>query len=234
MSIITPPLWFFRGLSLHERLPNSTLETLRQRGRMERWGHRAVIDHDPASMALYVLLDGNVYVRELDRAGRVKLKPGDVFGALAAPPDFYEEDALVASSPDSDLLLAHDDTTLVSLDRGVFDEVAARHLGTTSASMRSLRGSTAVDVPVNPLLYTSPVKRFAKALLHLAETQGVIDGDSAAIDVPMRSRAFASLLGLDTERLTRALQHLEVRGAIGVEGRRLIIPSLERLRVMAR
>ena len=227
--ILTPDVWFFRGLKLHERVPDAVLDEIQSRGRVERWGHNASIFHDPSSSDVYVVLGGSVYVRD-GVADRLRLRQGDAFGSLGAPDEVLEEGA----DPQlrRDLLEAFDDTTIVAVERALFDDAVARHLGEQSASVRQRLRRTQVQVPLSPLLYTSPQRRLVKALLHLAETRGQIQGDRALIDVPFRARPFAGLVGLDTGRLGAVIEQLRLRGAL-TPGDQIEIPSMERLREMA-
>lgn len=229
--ILTPQLWFFRGLRLHERVPDAVLDAIREQGRVERWGHSAEIFHDPDSADVYVVLDGGVYVRDGATSDRMRLKRGDAFGGLGAPDEILDEGADIELR--RDLLEAYDDTTLVAVERALFDEIASRHLGRNSANIRQLRGKTQLEVPLAPMLYTSPTRRFAKALLHLAETQGQIEGDRAAIDIPYRARPFANLVGLDATRLKAVIEQLRLRGALTFEGKKIAISSLTTLRELA-
>lgn len=233
MTLLTPDIWYFRGLGLHERLPDTLLATLKDRGRMERWGHRAKIFHEPGAPEVYLVLSGGVFVRDTPHTQQVKLARGDMFGSLGAPDQILERDGQPTRLAD-ELLLANDDTTLVAVERQIFDEIAAKQLGDSTSSMRRLRkGKVELSLPITPMLYTSPARRFAKALLHLAERDGVIDGNRATIEVPVRSRLFAPLLGLDAKRLDNVLTQLELRGVLTQDGPRLLIPDLDALRALA-
>lgn len=233
MTLLTPELWYFRGLGVHDRLPSSLLDTLKDQGRMERWGHRAKIFHEPGSAEVYLVLSGGVFVRETSHSKQVKLGQGDVFGSLGAPDQVLDEEGQPARLAD-ELLLANDDTTLVAIERQIFDEVAAKQLGDSTASIRQLRkGKVELSLPVSPLLYTSPTRRFAKALLHMAERDGAVDGNKAVLDIPLRSRLLAPLLGLDAKKLDAVLSQLQLRGVLTPDGPRLLIPDLEALRALA-
>jgi|GEM_PF-2279005 CRP-like cAMP-binding protein len=235
MTLLTPDIWYFRGLGLHERLPETLLATLKDRGRMERWGHRAKIFHEPGAAEVFLVLSGGVFVRDTPHTERVKLARGDMFGSLGAPDQILDDGGEPVRLAD-ELLLAHDDTTLVAVERQIFDEVAAKQLGDSTSSLRRRRlrrEKVELSLPIQPMLYTSPVRRFAKALLHLAERDGVIDGNKAVIDVPARTKLFAPLLGLDAKRLDNVLSQLELRGVLTQEGPRLLIPDLDALRTLA-
>ena len=148
MSIVVPPIWFFRGLRLQDRLPFDVYERLRSEGRVERWGHHAQIHHAPGSGDVYVVLKGSVSIWKLPSSGgrAARLKPGDVFGALGAPMDDVARP----------LVQAFDDTTLVAFEREQFNEQIARHIGTIKLSSKRLRRNKGVEMPLRPLLYTSP------------------------------------------------------------------------------
>lgn len=222
MTMPTPPLWFFRDLKLHERLSDDLLARLREEGRVERWGHLGEIFYDAHALDVRVVLKGGLMLEESSRHVPVLLERGDAFGVLASDGE-HEQRAT---------LRAHDDTTLVSLSRARFDEWVAPALGNKSIKMRHLRKQRRIEhsVPLAHLLYMSPQRRLATALLMLAEHEQHVGKDAVLIRTPRKMRAMAKLVGLDRARFAEALTYLRLRGLIKPERAQIELPNVEALR----
>jgi CRP-like cAMP-binding protein len=218
--ILKPQIWYFRGLGLHERAPDDVLATLREQGRLERWGHQARIHRPGRGDEVYVVLDGNVYVHDASRESKpVRLRTGDLFG---------ETDL----GDDADALETHafDDTTIVAAPRDLFDEVIRHRTGEMTTRSGIITGRKELVVPVAPLLYTTPAQRLARVLLHLAESRDALDGAGAELDIRLKSKKLGDLTGVVPEHAKKAVELLEKRGLIVPRRRSTLLPNVERLR----
>lgn len=229
---MSPTLWFFRDLQLNERLPAPVLETLKTKGRLERWGHNAQIFHDEDDGRVYMVLGGGVFIHDGTSAQRVKLRPGDAFGVLST----HSAPEILPAGADPRLrrhLEAFDDTLLVSVERDVFQDLIQPHLGLIEASIGRLRQKRTYRVPISPLLYTTPTSRFARTMLHLIESQGRVEGDRGELEFPFEPHQIAPLLGVDKPRSQAVAEALMRRGVIQNEPTRILTPSLEELKRFA-
>ena len=57
-----PKFWYLQDLHIDERLPDEVLDTLRERARLERWGHRADIFRARDDAGVSIVLEGNVWL----------------------------------------------------------------------------------------------------------------------------------------------------------------------------
>lgn len=225
-----PQIWFFRGLNIHDRLPSEVVEAIKNQGRIERWGHQAEIFHESAGGRVYIVLKGGVYVHDGTSAERVRLKQGDLFGALV--PDDVVPDGVDPAFRRK--LQAFDDTLLVSLDRTQFESMTGAHLTSVEARLGRLGNRRDYQVPVSPLLYSAPADRFAKLFLHLAEDQGQIEGKAATIDFPFHPEKIAPLIGVDSTYSKQLAEQFLRRGLIENSPKFITIPDMDALRQLLR
>ncbi|QDG53349.1 Crp/Fnr family transcriptional regulator [Persicimonas caeni] len=194
-----PKFWYLRDLRIDERLPSDVLDTLRQRARLERWGHRADIFRSPDDADVSVVLEGNVWLQDRSRADEVGLGRGDIFGKANGELDH------------KDLILrAHDDTLLAVVSPEEFRQMVTPHLGRLQTKVGMFHKRRDLWVPVQPLLFTTPKCRLAKVLLHLVETEGSVDDDGRGLlGMRLQPRKLADLTGVNPQRVKRILASLE-------------------------
>lgn len=219
-----PKFWYLRDLGIDERLPDEVLEGLRERARLERWGHRADIFRATSDLDVSVVLDGSVWLQDAERADEVALTRGDIFGMAAREAEH------------GDLLLqAHDDTLLARMPREEFREMVAPHLGRLETSVGLFHRRRDLWVPVRPLLFTTPKSRLAKVLLHLVETEGDLDDEETArLDLTLQPRKLSDLTGVSRERVKEVLASLEEERILEANRGDMRIWELEELRRLAR
>ncbi len=214
-----PHLWFFRRLALHDRVPSVVWRGVASHGRVERWGHRADVHITADAADVLIVYQGNVDLEDGSGAGRVRLKRGDIFGALAAP-----------EPGRADLLRAYDHAEIVSLPRAAFERECAPHLEGRSITWGALRQHSA-SVPTHTLFYTSALVRLCKALLHFAETQGQVQGEWGSFAHTIPERPLRELLGLDAPHVRAALERLRLEGLVEIPHRRqTVLPRMDELR----
>ena len=226
--MLSPQIWFFHQLNLEQRLPDGVMDILTEEGRLERWGHMARVDHDRDDDELLLILGGNVVVSDGTQGRELALKRGDVFGKTS-----FAGEVGAALAGQEARATALEETTLCAMPRETFRDKVRGHLGHLEASVGGLRRQTTLEVPVMPLLFTTPVSRLAKVLIHLIETRGRIDGDLGHFDAVLRPAKLVQLTGLDRTRVRLLLELFFQEGILEVAGRRVIVPSMERLRGLA-
>ena len=221
-----PQVWFFRGLTLHDRVPSHVLDALRTQGRVERWGHQAEIFHDATDQRVYVILQGGAYVHDPKVGQRVRLRAGDAFGGLA-PDDILNETDDAAHRRK---LYAFDDTLVASVPRGLFEDLTSPHLPTIEAQVGARFNRRTYAVPISPILYADPEARFAQVFLHLAQEHGQTQGGTAQLSFPYKPWKIAPLLGVDKPYSKALAQDFMRRGLIESSPQSILIPSVEALR----
>ncbi len=194
-----PKFWYLQDLRIDDRLPNEVLDTLRERGRLERWGHRADIFRAPDDSGVSIVLEGNVWLQDTRRADEVALARGDIFGK--ANGELEHKDLI---------LRAHDDTLLAVVSPEEFRQMVAPHLGRLETRIGMFHNRRDIWVPVQPLLFTTPKCRLAKVLLHLVETEGTLDEEGhGELAMRLQHRKLADLTGVNPQRVKRILESLE-------------------------
>ncbi|TXD38857.1 Crp/Fnr family transcriptional regulator [Lujinxingia vulgaris] len=211
----TSNLWHFRQLITGPQA-RATFDRLRERGRVERWGHAARIHLDREHDERVVVLEGQVIL-----GSETTLARGDAF----APPS--DEVA-----PDFEAL-AHQETTIVIMEQEALRESVELLLPERMVQGGSIFQRRELSVPLAPLLRTSTGARQAQTILELAERYGEPGPGNQRVAPPLSSAQLASLAGLDRERARQALALLERAGLIRRDRRALRILDLDGLRRFA-
>jgi CRP/FNR family transcriptional regulator, dissimilatory nitrate respiration regulator len=208
----------FKGLPVEELARLAAGTTKRQ---LER-GEALFLEGEP-STGLHALLYGRIklFTRGADGRERVIeiVGPGRSFGE---PVMFLEKPYIVSAVALADTLALHvaRETILAELERN--PRLAARLIGAvaerTEALMRELR----------EYAEGSGAQRFARWLLR--QPMRVDEAGTATVTLPAAKRLLAARLKISAEHLSRVLRELSIAGLIGVRGRDVTIPDVERLR----
>ena len=203
----------FEGLTTEElaRLGAATVRRSLRRGEV-------LFREGEPSTGLYALVYGSIQLAS--RAGRVIdiVGPGRSFGE---PVMFMEKPWIVTASALADSLVLH-----VSR-QAIFDELehspafARRVIGAVSERAEGLVRQ------LDARAAGPAAQRVVSWVLRQPPAHG---GKQATVTLPGAKRALASQLNLSAEHFSRVLHQLAQRGLIEVQGRRLHIPDLERLR----
>ncbi|RVU47890.1 Crp/Fnr family transcriptional regulator [Lujinxingia sediminis] len=207
--------WRFRQLITGPEA-QAAFDLLRERGRVERWGHAARIHLDRQHDERVVVLKGQVLLGD-----RTALTRGDAF---APPPPEVD--------PDFEAL-AHQETTIVILEQEALRESVESLVPERVVQVGSIFQRRELSVPLAPLLRTSASTRQAQAILELAERYGEPGEEDQRVAPPLSSAQLASLAGLDRPRARQALTLLERAGLIRRDRRALHVLDLEGLRRFA-
>lgn len=211
----TSKLWRFRQL-ISGPQAQAAFDLLRERGRVERWGHAARIHLDRRHDERVVVLQGQVILGE-----EATLSRGDAF---APPPPEIDADFNA---------LAHQETTIVILEQEALRESVESLVSERVVQVGSIFQRRELSVPLAPLLRTSASTRLAQTILELAERYGEPGPDAQRVAPPLSSAQLASLAGLDRARARQALTLVERAGLIRRDRRALHVLDLEGLRRFA-
>ena len=211
-----PSLWYIRQLGLTRRVPSDIAAELRKLGRLERWGHRAIVTRRPSDIV--VIMSGGMDLNDGAHRDLVRLKPGDLFGDNG-------------KGADGDVLRAFDDTTVLRLDRDAFDTIVSDHLGTFGTTV-GLRKRKNLSIPVSELLYRPSIPRIARGLELLSEAYGEVSGGRAEVPILLKPRHIAELTGVAAPRTRKILEMLEGDRLIEVGRNGLVVPDVSSLALL--
>ena len=213
---------FLAHLPLFEGLSGADLARLvagTSRRRLKR-GEVLFRQGEPAS-GLYAVVHGRVALTTRsagrERVGEV-IEAGRSFGEAIM---FLEKPYIVGAKALTDALVVHVSREAVFAELERSPDFARRIIAALSAKLH------AAVRELDLYALGSGGQRFAAWLLRAAPAAQ--DG-AAAVTLPASKRAVASRLNLSAEHLSRVLRELSQAGLIEVRGRKVGIPSVERLR----
>ena len=217
------PAPIFEGLSLED------LEPIRTAVRTRRFDRGTYLfrEGDPGAH-LYMIMRGQVKIGRTDEGGGeivfAVAGPGEIFGELSLfDPDGERSADAEALEPTEciviskarllDFLTTHPDLLL-------------RIISVLSSYIRrkdeSLAEAAFLDIP----------GRVASKLVELADTKGRATPDGVAIDLPLRQRTLAGMVGASRENVNRALRRFAELGYIRQERDEIVV--LDRARLTSR
>lgn len=219
-------LWYLSRFRLLDALTEEQVRRMDAMTRLleVRRGTRIYLPGD-SSDQVFLLKSGAVKISAPGPDGQdtilAFLHPGDIFGELA----------LVDADPKDHLATAHEDAVLCAVDRDMVLHLAqqAPALGYQITKLMGLR-LRRVSMRVEELLCRAAPERVAHALLTLAGECGVQDAGGTLIRLRLNQADLGNLVGLARETVNIVLQDFRQRGLIEVDGRRIRITNLDRLR----
>jgi CRP/FNR family transcriptional regulator len=213
----------FAGLDPESLADVEAATTVRHAARGEMLFHEG----DPA-VSFYVVGSGKVKVFKLSPDGKEQIlmiaNPGDTFAEAAIFND-SRYPAAAEAIEDSELLVVHKDRFVAQLGRN--PNLAFSLIARLSQLLRKL---TAL---IEGLALTDVTTRVAHYLLVEADASLLAEGISGkelTITLPEKKSVLASQLGTIPETLSRSLAKLMKEGVIEVDGPRITITDLSRLR----
>ena len=175
-----------------------------------------------APTGFYLVVHGRIELRARSPQGRERVT--DIVGAGRSFGEaimFLEQPCIVSARALGDALALHVAKEAVFAELARNPAFSRRIIATLSAKLH------AAARELDTYALGSGEQRFAAWLLRSAAPAG--EG-AASVTLPAAKRAVASKLNLSAEHLSRILRHLSAVGLIRVQGRRLDIPDLARLR----
>jgi CRP/FNR family transcriptional regulator len=220
-----------RRVRLFRDLDGDRLDEVLSFGRVERVRRKTVVygegeDH----RGVWIVLSGLVVVYRLSPDGRMLIlrvcRPGDSFGETGL---FDEARPRYANHARTTR-----DGTLLFLPRDRFGdflrrspETSWRLLGELSDRIREM--STTLE----GVAFREVTERLARYLLRELEAAGHTEERRPSVELPLAKGSLASYLGAAHETLSRSLQRLSRQGIVRVDGPRVTVLDLARLKRLA-
>jgi CRP-like cAMP-binding protein len=209
------------GISLFARLSpaeRSALGALMVRKRFA--ADTAVFFQDDPSDSLYTVVSGSAKVYRTSEDGKEHilstLRPGDTFGELA----------MIEGLPRSASVLAVEDTEMLFLARRDFEAFAQEHpqvlWGLLQAVCERLREVT--EDELDPLLHDVPY-RVLRTLSQLLDRHGESGAEGWRIRFPLSIGDLASMVGSNTETVSRLIEGYERDGLVRRDGDTWVVPE---------
>ena len=192
-----------------------------------RRGQAIYLQGSPARN-VYILKKGVVKINRLTSRGKEIIldiiREGSIFGEMAlAEPDEMNESAE-----------AIEDGLLCAIKLEDFERVIQKM---PTLSMRVTREigfrRHRVENKLVDLLFRTVEQRFAKTLLSLVDDFGIPHADGFLLKIRLTHKDYAALIASTRETVTATVNSLKSKGLIGIDGKYLVIRSLDGVRAIA-
>ncbi|HTQ53306.1 MAG TPA: Crp/Fnr family transcriptional regulator [Bryobacteraceae bacterium] len=174
---------------------------------------------------LYVVESGNIRIFKTSAAGREQVLSIDGPGSSVAEVPVFDGGNYPASAaavgPATLLFVSKQDFQALCL---AHPQVALKVLRVVGARLRRLVGI------IEELSFTTVRHRLAAFLLRLAQSQGKPAAGGVKVELPAGHQELAAQIGTVRELVSRNLSRLQAEGLLKVEGRSIVIASLDALR----
>ncbi|HEV2474471.1 MAG TPA: Crp/Fnr family transcriptional regulator, partial [Chthonomonadales bacterium] len=199
---------------LFDGLSPEQMHKIGERARQRTYRADEAIVHqlDPGE-TFYVILRGTVKVSTTLADGN------EVFLALLAAGDTFGEMSLVDSGSRSADVVTQEETTLVSIDRSLFEELVATVPPFTRNLLRILaRRLRLANVRIQAHCTLDVYGLVARQILEFTELYGELQQDgSTRIPIRLTQGSMAELVGASRERVNQAMVAYRTRGAISID-----------------
>jgi len=201
-----------RSVELFEGLPDRYCTLILERGRVRSYKpETTIINQDDSGDTLYLLLKGIVKVSLNRPDGR------EVFLAVLARGDHFGELSLIDSKYRSANVVTQEETTLLLIDRALFDELTHCREFTLnllrSLASRSRRGNERVG----NLARMSVQGLVAHHILEFAELYGQrTTANGVTVPIRLTQNDLADIVGASRERVNQVMKHFKENGCISV------------------
>ncbi|MGH9162255.1 MAG: Crp/Fnr family transcriptional regulator [Vicinamibacteraceae bacterium] len=221
-------LWYLRHFRLLDALSEQQMRLVQRVTRMSeiKRGQPIYLPGDPSDQ-VFLLKAGIVKIATSAPDGRdvilAFLRPGDVFGELAA----------VDESPRDHVAVAYADAVICAMDKAFILQLIREcpEFGYRITKLLGFRLRT-FRARVEDLLCKSAVARVAHTLCDLASEHGLSDAHGCVIPFRLSQRDLANLTGLTRETINIVLHDLRHRGLVDTTGRYLRLNDLRGLRAV--
>jgi len=179
-----------------------------------------LLQHEPGD-SLFILLQGKVKVVLFSKDGK------EVILSTLSRGDYFGEMSLLDGKPRSASVIASEDSEFIILKREKFIKLIKNYpniaLKLLSEFSRRLRTA---DKKISSLALMDVYGRVARAIMELAEKDGIKEGNNYIIERPTHQN-LANMAGTSRETVSRVLRDFIQSGYISIEGKNLIIHDLE-------
>ena len=186
---------------------------------------REIFHQGEEGNALFVVAEGLVKVWVSSGDG------SEMVMATLRRPDAFGEISAVDGQGRSASATAMEDSVLVSLDRATLLDAVHRNPAVADSLLRAL-GDLArrITEQASDLVFLDLAGRVAKCLVHLAERDGHVDGDTLVLELPLTQTELAEMVGGSRQSVNQTLKAFQSRGFLELRGREIAILDLEALR----
>ena len=219
-------LWYLKNLDIFSHLREEEYQMLDRHASMREIKRGDILYlYGSSDKKLYMLKTGAVKITKLTPGGRELIidiiKGGSLFGEMAVIEDRERDEAAVAV----------EDGLLCELSRPDFDQMQKMVPGLSIrvTKMIGFRRWKLENKLIN-LLYGSVEQRLAKTILNLLDDFAVPHAAGFLLKVKLTHQDFADLIASTRETVTATMGKLKNGGVLDIEGRYVVVPSLERLR----
>lgn len=219
-------LWYLKNLDIFSHLREEEYQMLDRHAAMREIKRGDILYlYGSSDKKLYMLKTGAVKITKLTPGGRELIidiiKGGSLFGEMAAIEDRERDEAAVVV----------EDGLLCELSRPDFDRMQKMVPG-LSIRVTKMIGFRRwkLENKLIDLLYGSVEQRLAKTILNLLDDFAVPHARGYLLKIKLTHQDFADLIASTRETVTATLTRLKNDGLLEVEGKNLVIRSLEELR----
>lgn len=222
-------IWFLKQCHLFERLDEAEAARLNRHALVRRFKKRALVycPTEPGESVM-VLATGRVKIKDVTPDGRETIlafiEEGELFGELTLF-EGQQRQEYAEAAEDSEVVLVPREDLLALME-------TRADLSLSITKLMGLRRQR-VENRLRNVLFLPSRDRMLRLLVELAETHGELVGTSYQIRFPLSHQELASLIGVTRETVTITLGQLEEAGLVEVQRRKVIIPSLRKLRAEA-
>jgi CRP/FNR family transcriptional regulator len=209
----------FSGLSE----PEFAFLAARMSQRKFQVGEMLFSEGDPCA-GLYIVQTGNVRIFKSSAGGREQVLTIDGPGNSIAEIPVFDGGSYPASAQ------AITECNLFFFSRQDFQALCLQHPQVALKVLRFVgaRLRRLVNI-IEELSFTTVRHRLIALLVRLGKAEGVHDGDSVTVTLPMNNSELAAQIGTVRELVSRNLSRLQAEGLIAIDSRTLEIPSLKRM-----
>lgn len=202
-------------IAVFHGLDGDQLAAIAERARRRTYrAEEAILHQEDPGQTLYVILSGTVKVS-------TNLPDGsEVFLALLAAGDTFGEMSLIDAGSRSADVVTQEETTLLSIDRRLFEELIAACPPFTHNLLRMLaRRLRLANVRIQAHCTLDVYGLVARQILEFAELYGATQQDGTTL-IPIRltQTAMAELVGASRERVNQVMVAYRKNGWITVDG----------------
>jgi CRP-like cAMP-binding protein len=217
---------FIRQVPLFKELSTEDMATLCESTRTITLKKGDVLFRkDDEGTALYIIQQGSIKIVLPSVNG------DEIIPAIFTKGDFFGEMSLLDGMPRSADAVAMEPCELLVLNRSDFldflkgnENVIQSILAALSIRLRR------TDDLLEDTCFLNISARFAKKLVELAEDHGEQDGNLILINLDLKQRDLASMVGATRESINKELRLLREKGLISMTGNQIQIYNLELLR----
>lgn len=222
-------LWYLRNIDFFPKLSETQMQDLAERSEMRHLPKRASITpNELIARSVYLIKEGRIrtleQVTSQRRIGTDILGPGDMVGIS----DYFAE------SGDTEYYEAIEDAVLCVVEFEVLQDIlkGSQELTLHVAKRVGIRMRRIESRLLDLMFCTVPV-RVSRTLLELIGRFGRQHRSGTIIDLALTHQQYADLVGSNREATTRALTTLQDCGAIGYEGKKIVVRDLATLTKLA-